>query len=164
MIRTPGRLTRLCIIPREIDSMGYYTPGRLTRRVIIPREISPQFLTIDFPGYDTPGRLTCWGIIPRWNWLTGVSHPVEIDLPGYHIPGDWLVGYHTLGSHVLVDFLLTRWGMILWGDWLAWVSNTVWKVISSEWRHQNVLLYITNMFVTDNKENVSWINHKIVCD
>ena len=44
------------------------------------------------------------------------------------------------------------------------ISYTVRTFISSDWRCQNVLLSITNMFVIDNKENISLINHIIVCD
>ena len=43
-------------------------------------------------------------------------------------------------------------------------SITVWKVISSNWRCQNVPLSITDMFGIDHKENVSLTNNKIVCD
>ena len=38
------------------------------------------------------------------------------------------------------------------------------KVISSKRQRQKVPLSITDMFVIDHKENVSLINHKIVCD
>ena len=41
---------------------------------------------------------------------------------------------------------------------------TAWKVIFSGWWCQNVTLSITDMFVIDHKENVSFIKHKIVCD
>ena len=40
-------------------------------------------------------------------------------------------------------------------------SYTVWKVISSNWRCQNVPLSITDMFVIDHKENVTLINNKL---
>ena len=56
----------------------------------------------------------------------------------------------------------------LWGWFQCTVvaDYTVWKVLSSNWRSQNVPLSITDpdMFVIDHKENVSLINHKIVCD
>ena len=38
------------------------------------------------------------------------------------------------------------------------------KVISSKRQCKKVPLFITDMFVTDNKEKVSLINHNIVCD
>ena len=42
--------------------------------------------------------------------------------------------------------------------------STVWKVVSYDWRCQNVPLSIKDMFVIDHKENVYLINHKIICD
>ena len=43
-------------------------------------------------------------------------------------------------------------------------NYSVLKDIFSHWRCQNVPLSITDMLVIDHKENVSLINHKIVCD
>ena len=43
-------------------------------------------------------------------------------------------------------------------------NYTVWKVISYNWRCQNVPFSITDMFVLDNKKNVSLFDNKIVCD
>ena len=50
--------------------------------------------------------------------------------------------------------------------WVCSIESlyTVWKVISSDWRCQNVPLSITDVFVIDHKENVSLINHKMVSD
>ena len=42
------------------------------------------------------------------------------------------------------------------------ILYTVWKVNSSNWRCQNFLSTITDMFVIDHRENVSLITHKIV--
>ena len=88
-----------------VDSPGH----EWLTRVIYPGEI-------DSEQYDTPGRLTCRGMQPRGNWFAEVCNPREIlwtiifhDSPGYHT-----LGYHSPGSHVLAEFLLTRLGMIPW--------------------------------------------------
>ena len=41
---------------------------------------------------------------------------------------------------------------------------TISKNISPDWQCQNVPLSITDMFVIDHKEKVSWINHQQFCD
>ena len=83
------------------------------------------------PGPLTNGLNHVWfrrviGILIWTNlqYLQGHMTPAgEIDSPGYD--NRW--------SHVLVDFLLTRWAMILWGAWLSgvWYPRrlTRWGVI-----------------------------------
>ena len=57
---------------------------------------------INSVGQHTLGRLTHRGLIPWRVNLAGVCNPRE----------SISLGYQTLGSHVLADFLLTCWGVI----------------------------------------------------